>query len=101
MPSFGFYSEKKSYPLYYFFDPEFSLNYWQRPIYESKSVVSLDKINSLQAKRMWVIFSDWGRSGELDANSQSVKHWCDNKFKLEFAQELDGLWVYRYGKNES
>ena len=95
--SFIFY-RRESYLLYYFFDPIFPNTSWRKPVFESNFVIPLKKINSLKAKRIWVISSDWARSGKLDDNSRSVKNWMDSNFKLDFSKEFDGLWVFRYIK---
>jgi len=107
---FYFYSTKK-YFFYYFFDPACPSDFLQRPLVESYPsdfsqtalvdsgfVIPLQKVNSLQAKRIWVISSDWARSGKLDGNSQSVKNWLDKQLKLEFSKELEGVWIFRYIK---
>jgi len=55
------------------------------------------KIDKLNFKRLWIISSDAGfRTGALDKNSRIVKNYLDKKFKLEFAQDFAGLWLYRY-----
>jgi hypothetical protein len=52
----------------------------------------------LKANRIWLVCSDWDRSGGLDENSQSVKDWCDKNLKLEFSKEFNGAWIFRYIK---
>lgn len=99
IPSFEFYSENRFSPLYRLFDPKFLDTSWQRPIQESEYVVPFHKINNLEFKRLWVISSDWARSGKLDENSQSVKNWLDNNLKLEHTCEFDGLRIFRYCKD--
>jgi hypothetical protein len=60
----------------------------------------LHKIANLKFEKLWVLVCDWSRSGILDENSQMVKKWLDNYFKLEFAEEFDGLWIFRYAKHK-
>lgn len=98
VPSIYFYSKEKLSSFYFLFDPQFPDTNWQRPIQENKYNVPFYKINLLRFKRLWVISSDWARSGELDEHSRSVKDWLDKNLKLEFAKEFDGLWLYRYVK---
>ncbi len=99
MPSFEFYSQKAlRFPCYYFFDPKIYDANWKRPVLESKFNIPLKKIQSLDAKRIWVIYSSWARDGKLDDNSQSVKDWLDKKLKLEFLREFEGILVARYIK---
>lgn len=98
MPSIAFYSQRKLQPFYYFFDPEFPDPSWQRPIQENEFCIPFYKINNLKFKRLWVVCSDWERSGDLDDNSRSVKKWLDENYKLEFVNLFDGLWVFRYVK---
>jgi hypothetical protein len=99
MPGIDFYSQKKLSPFYYLFNPRFPDTNWQRPIQESKYFVSLHKISSLKFRRLWIISSDWGRTGKLDENSQSVKDRLDQYLKLEFIKEFDGLLISRYVKD--
>lgn len=94
---FDFYSQK-IYPVYYFFDPAFLSDTLRRHRVESKFTIPLQKVNSLQAERIWVISTDWAGSGKLDENSQSVKNWLDKQFKLDFSKELEGVWIFRYIK---
>jgi len=96
MPGIDFYSHKKISPFYYIFNPKFPDTSSKRPIQESRYCISLHKMNSLEFRRLWVISSDWARSGKFDKNSQSVKEWLDKNLKLDFSKEFDGLWVFRY-----
>ena len=98
IPSMDFYSQRKLQPFYYFFDPKFPDSSWQRPIKESKFFIPFYKVNNHKFKRLWIVSSDWGRSGDLDENSRSVKNWLDENYKLEFVNLFDGLWVFRYVK---
>lgn len=96
MPSFRLYGQRKLYPLYYFYDPEFLDTNWGRPRQENKYCKPFFKINQLKFKRLWVISSDWARSGKLGNNSQSVKDWLDKNLKLRFSREFDGSWLFAY-----
>lgn len=101
IPSLSFYSgEKLSFYVFYYpgmIDPN-----WQRPIRESNFYIPYYKINKLNFGRLWVISSDGGeRRGGLDNNSLIVNNWFEKKYKLEFKQEFDGLWIFRYVKNDS
>jgi hypothetical protein len=95
MPSFAFYSKEKI-PSYYFFDPKILDSSWQRPIQETNFHIPFYKINNLNFKSIWLIACDWARDGRLDENSIVVKDWLDRNLKLEFAQEIDGVWLFRY-----
>lgn len=95
-PSFYFYNKDKPHFRYYFFDPNILDTNWQRPYRESRYSVPFYKINNLEFESLWVLSSDWGRSGELDENSRSVKFWLDNNFQQELKKEFDGLWVFKY-----
>ncbi|MCM8780440.1 MAG: glycosyltransferase family 39 protein, partial [Candidatus Omnitrophica bacterium] len=98
IPSINFYSQNKLTDYLYLFDPKYPDTTWQRPIRESKRNISIQRMSSLDFKRLWVISSDWARSGKLDPNSNSVKGWLDRNFRLESAKEFDGLWIFRYIK---
>jgi len=93
---FSYYVSKKSYPIYLFFDPQILNPNWKRSIAEGRYCVPFYKINNLEFKRLWVIYSDWERSGNLDESSLSVKNWLGKNLKVEFVKEFDGLWIYRY-----
>ncbi|HCD39172.1 MAG TPA: hypothetical protein DEQ77_10765 [Candidatus Omnitrophica bacterium] len=54
------------------------------------------KVNNLKSERLWVISSDWERSGNLDENSRAVKDWLDKNLRLELSEDFDGLWIFRY-----
>ena len=95
-PSFHFYSEYKTRWSYCFFDPQLMETSWQRLYCESKFNVPFHKIDNLEFNSLWVLSSDWARSGGLDENSQSVKSWLDNNFQQEMKKEFDGLWVFKY-----
>ena len=99
IPSLRFYSQGRRYPsFYYFFDPKFPDSSWLRPIQEDSYNIPFYKVNNLKFKRLWVISSDWGRSGNLDENSQAVKNWLDKNLRLELVKEFEGLWIFRYSK---
>lgn len=98
MPSLGFYSQGKLSSFYYFFDPEFPDESWQRPIEESKYCVPFYKIRNLNFNGLWLLSCDWARSGQLDENSRSVKDWLDKNFKLDLVREFNGLWIFRYSR---
>ena len=94
--SFYFYNSYTSRSSYYFFNPQFMETSWQRPYYESQYYVPYYKINDIEFDNLWVLASDWARSGELDENSQSVKFWLDNNLQQELKKDFDGLWVFKY-----
>ncbi len=96
-----YYGLNKSYTSYYFFDPDIIETSWQRPHHESRYYIPLHKINNLEFENLWVLSSDWGRSGELDENSQSAKAWLDDHFQQESKAEINGLWILKYVRNES
>lgn len=43
----------------------------------------------------------WERIGELDENYKSDEDWLDKNLKQELVKEFDGLWIFRYVKDES
>ncbi|MFH1245946.1 MAG: glycosyltransferase family 39 protein [Candidatus Omnitrophota bacterium] len=88
------------FPCYYFFDPGIPDTSWQRPVDEDAHTIPLAKIPGLKFKKLWVLASDWGRTGKLCGNSQSVLKWCAENLKLELSCEVDGLWMGRYARNE-
>jgi hypothetical protein len=99
LPSFNYYIQDKSYPIYFFFDPKIPDTNWARLRQESRRCLPFYKVNNLKFKRLWIISSDWERSGNLDKNSQTVKNWLDKNFRLEFVTEFDGLRIFRYVKS--
>jgi len=98
MPSCQFYSQGKLPYPYFFFDPKFPNTDWQRPFSAGRYFIPVQRIGQLAFSKIWLIASDWKRSGELDENCQSVKEWLDGRFRLESASEFSGLWVFQYGK---
>lgn len=94
-----FYMQKKLFFSYYFFDPRFLDSSWRRPRLEGAYQLPFYKINQLEFKRLWVISSNWVRSGEWDEEFKSIKNWLDKNYKLEFINLFDGLWVFRYVKD--
>ncbi len=97
MPSFKFYSIRKM-NTYYLFDPEFPGQIHQRPISKGRFLIPLDEINMLNAKRIWVIYSNWDRDGKLYDSSRSIKEYLDENFAVEESEEFDGLQVVVYTK---
>ncbi|MFA5362490.1 MAG: glycosyltransferase family 39 protein [Candidatus Omnitrophota bacterium] len=95
LPSFQLYSGY-IYNCYYFFDPHVLDTNWKRPYPDDEYHISLSRIKNLRFKRLWVIASDWPRSGRLDENSQSVKSWMDRKFKLEYTALVEGAVISCY-----
>lgn len=93
-----FYSQDKSkvQSAYFFFDSAFPDTDWQRPVTEGGRNIPLAKIKDITTKRIWVFALDWARSGNIVENSASVKKWCDENLSLEFSQEIDGVWIFRY-----
>jgi 4-amino-4-deoxy-L-arabinose transferase-like glycosyltransferase len=100
MPGIDFYS-KRRFPQYYLFSPQ--VLDWGRksPPEETRYCVPINKISGLRFKRIWVISMNWERNGGLNKNSIMIKHWLDINLKLLLSQELDGLWVYCYERNNS
>ena len=95
MQQMAFYGKDRFFQLY-FFDPRLLDDTWKRPKQESAYCVPFYKIANLNFEKLWVLACDWSRSGDLDENSKIVKQWLDNKLKIEFAKEFDGLWIFRY-----
>lgn len=90
------YQKNRPKEYYYFFDPAIFDTRWQRAIAENKNRISLENINKLRAKKIWLISGDWPQNSLIDANSQSVKNYLDKNFKLKNSYEFGGLWVFQY-----
>lgn len=88
----------KSIPNYYFFDVKILDTTWQKPVADDESNVPTDRIKRLKFNKLWVIFSDWARSGGLCENSKAVKVWLDANFKLDLATVSEGVWICRYSR---
>ncbi|MFA5146558.1 MAG: glycosyltransferase family 39 protein [Candidatus Omnitrophota bacterium] len=98
MVPFGFYSGGRRISYRYFFDPRYADLDWQRPIQESRYNIPVHKIAFPEAGRIWLIASDFERSGKLDKNSVSVKEYMDTHFRPVSVREFDGLFVSLYEK---
>jgi len=101
IPSMEYYlhRNKKDFRSYYFYDPALSDEVWRRPNQESLFCVPFDKINKLLFRRLWIVCSNWERTGQLDENSIRVKKWLDENFVLGFAKEIENVWIFSYAKN--
>jgi hypothetical protein len=69
------------------------------PIEESIQNVPFDKISLLPFKRIWVVSTDWNRSGVVqadDKNSWIGKRYMDKHFKRISEKEFEGLFVSLY-----
>ncbi|MFA5390918.1 MAG: hypothetical protein WC331_05780 [Candidatus Omnitrophota bacterium] len=95
-----FYAQNRFF-LYYLFVPQTLDTSWGRPIPESRLDIPVHKITAREFERMWVISTDWGRTGTVDENSAAVKRWLDSHLRLLSSTELDGLWIYCYEKKEA
>jgi len=98
MPGIDFYAKRKV-PLLHLFFPQIRGSIWERPVQETSVNIPVQKITEFEFKRMWVLSSDWGRTGKLDENSSKVKTWLDSHLKLISSRELDGLWIYCYERS--
>ncbi len=98
LPSVRFYAGKTIGPLYYFFDPRIYNTSWKRPERETRYHVSLARIETLDFARLWVVSSDWARSGLLDENSRSVLNWLGSRFVLESSHTVDGTVLSCYSR---
>jgi hypothetical protein len=56
----------------------------------------MQKINALRFSRLWVVLSDWGRTGVLEENERSIKEWLDKTLKMERQYYIDGSWLLVY-----
>ena len=92
-----FYAKNK-FLLYYLFVPEILDTSYRRPVQESSQIIPVHKITAHKFEKMWVISTDWGRTGKLDENSVVVKQWLESHLRLLSSTELDGLWIYCYEK---
>lgn len=90
---------KKIVQYYYFFDPDILGTDWGRPIKKDKHVIPKQEILSLEARRIWLVASNWHHDGELDKQSQSVKEYMDKEMTLRQAKNIYGKWVYLYEKD--
>ncbi|MFA5199862.1 MAG: glycosyltransferase family 39 protein [Candidatus Omnitrophota bacterium] len=95
---FTFYSKKNSLKQNFIFAPGMIDSSWNRPYTTSERAFCVSDIGNLNFSRLWIIASSWSRNGILDDNSREVKDWLDKNFKLDFSEEFDGLWVFRYVK---
>lgn len=83
---------------HYIFDPAVIDTTWKQPMIEGPYVTPCGKVLRFKFKRMWIVSSDWARSGELDENSKAVRACLDKnpRLKLDFAKLLHGVWIFRY-----
>lgn len=95
---FEFYSQKKEITQYILFAPGAIETCSNRPYYSTPKAKSAEDIVLEGNNRLWVVFCDWERSGNLDENANAVKESLDNKFKLDLAVEFEGLRIFRYVK---
>ncbi|MBU9889020.1 MAG: glycosyltransferase family 39 protein [Candidatus Omnitrophica bacterium] len=84
--------------IHYFFVPTVLDTTWKRAVTEGSQKTSFGKLARLKFKRMWVVASDWSRSGGLDENSRTFLDWLDRdpRFELDFSREMDGVLILRY-----
>ncbi len=101
LPGALFYGKVPDY--YFVIDPVIQDTTWKRSRLIEGTTVSCSNMLRLKFKRLWIIASDWARSGGLDENSISVKAWLDKNphLKLEFTKEIDGLQISRYARDGS
>ena len=95
---FKFYFKNKEVGQGFLFFPKMIDSRWNRPYESALGVVNIEELGSINAKRIWVVFCDWGRGKELDENSKAVKSEITKVYKLDLSLEFDGLWIYRYLK---
>lgn len=86
---------------YFIVDSEYLDSYWRPHFLKNNPYVwKLKEVGSqLKDRRLWLIASDWARSGELDEHSAKVKQYLDEHLSIDFIQEIDGLWIVRYIKS--
>lgn len=95
LPSLEFYL-KGAHPVYFVFDPAFPDTNWNRPYAETEKNMPVARIGGLGFRRVWLLASDWPRSGELDENSLAVKQELERSFRLISTCEFDGIMVMNY-----
>jgi len=98
IPSVSYYSQYKLPLFYFFFDPRIPDSSWKIFHREDKYHVPFYNIGKLKFDRLWVISSDWSRSGDLDNVSMVVKRWLDANLAMESEREIDGVKIYAYTK---
>jgi uncharacterized membrane protein len=98
-PMLGFYGGNE-FPLYFLFAPEILDTSYLRPVQESERYIPVHKIMAHKFKRMWVVSTDWGRTGTPDENSAVVNRWLEGHLRLLSRTEIDGLWIYCYEKTD-
>lgn len=96
--SFDHYSGYRFPMKYHIFAPGVSTSAWNRPVRASERTVPHYAVKDLDFTRLWVIYSDWARSGGLDEASRTVKERLGRELVPEFEREIDGVWLYRYVK---
>jgi len=96
----NFYAKNK-FLLYYLFVPQILDTSGRRPVEESPQIIPVHKITAHKFEKIWVISTDWGRTGMPDENSVVVKQWLESHLRLLSSVELDGLWIYCYEKKDS
>lgn len=99
--SLEYYSRGKPHQYYYFFDPKIPDTNWNRPVMEGGIYVPLKGVTDAAFHTVWMVCSDFSRNGGFDENSRSVRTAPDKIFKLDSAREIEGVWIYKYVKNDS
>jgi uncharacterized membrane protein len=95
---FKFYTQRKEIFQNFLFAPGMIDTNWQRPYYSGGTNICVKDVNLTQGSRIWVIFSEWSRKGNLDNNARGVKKELDSWYKSDLSLEFDGLWIFRYVK---
>jgi len=98
IPAFDHYSGRRFRIKYHIFAPGVSTSAWNRPVRASERTIPYYAVGELDFARLWVIYSNWARSGGLDDASRIIREQLGNELVPEFEREIDGVWLYRYIK---
>lgn len=71
---------------------------WNRPYKSASGSICVDDLDSVGAKRLWVVSSSWSRQGDFDDNSRIVNSELIKLYRPDLYFEFEGLRVYRYVK---
>lgn len=93
---FDFYRQYKEVLCFYIFSPEVWDTNWNRPHLEGNSWIAVSRLKEFCRRRIWMLFSDCPRSGNLDENSREIKLWMDKNYKGTFEKWIDGILIILY-----
>jgi len=97
-PLLNLYMKKRNHLFFRIFDPAYKDTNWERVFEENYFNIPYYKIVDISFSGLWVIFTDWSRSGNLEPFSLSIKNWLDRNLKMVIYKEFDGLFICKYEK---